>query len=118
MASRWFALAFASIVILPIADAQQSPAPTLAERVAALERQVARLDTRTGIESAIRPGVTEQGGNLVARIDALERSMVALNTYLDRVQRQADDALRAATQAQRDAQAAQQAARDVAMRVH
>lgn len=118
MTFRRLALAIACCVFLPIAGAQQSPTLTLAERVAALERQVARLDTRTGIESATRPAVTVQAGNLVARIDALERSVASLGAYLDRVQRQADDALRAATQAQRDAQAAQQTARDVAMRVH
>ena len=113
---RRLGVAILGCAFLPLAGAQQAPTPTLAERVTALERQVARLDTRFGIESATRPGVNQQGGNLVAKVDDLERSIARLAADLQRVQRQADDASRTANQAARDAQTAQQMARDAAMR--
>jgi hypothetical protein len=100
--------------------AAQEPlrAPTLQERVAALEASVATIETRFGIESA-RPrdlGIGESGAALAGRVDALERSLERLVGDMRRVEQLADSAAREAAQARRDATAAQQAARDAAMR--
>ena len=116
MNSTRFATLLVGVTLLPLAGAQPTSPPSLDERVTALERQVARLDTRFGIENASRPGVTERSGNLAARIDDLERSLARLTADLQRVQQRADDAWRTANQAERDAQAAQQTARDAALR--
>ena len=89
-------------------------APTLEERVAALERSLASLDTRLGLERSRAgddAGQTELA--LSGRIQALERTVDRLAADVQRVQRTADDALRAAGAAQRTAE---QAARDARLR--
>jgi methyl-accepting chemotaxis protein len=115
--SKWL-VALAALAALPMARAQPGAPPTLEERVTALERQVARLDTRFERESAVRPATADNNATLAARINQLERSLERLAADMQRVQRQADDASRAASQAARDAQSAQQLAREVSMRVH
>jgi hypothetical protein len=82
--------------------------------VAALERSLASLDTRLGLE---RSRVGDDAGQtelaLSGRIQALERTLDRLAVDLQRVQRTADDALRTADTAQRTAE---QAARDARLR--
>ncbi len=92
--------------------------PTLQERIAELERTVATLETRAGLQTA-RPadlGVGESGMALAARVDALQRSVERLTADVQRVERLADSAARNAEQAQRAATAAQQSAREAALR--
>jgi hypothetical protein len=85
-------------------------APTLEERVTALESSVATLDTRLGLaRSRIGDDAGQTELALSGRIQALERLVDRLSVDLQRVQRTADDALRAADAAQRTAE---QAARD------
>jgi hypothetical protein len=89
-------------------------APTLEERVAALESSVNSLDTRFGLERSRAgddAGQTELA--LAGRIQALERMVDRLSADLQRVERTADDARRAADAAQRTAE---QAARDARLR--
>ena len=70
--------------------AAQEPlrAPTLQERVAALETAVATIETRFGLESA-RPGnlgTGESGQALAGRVDALQRSVERLSGDIQRVE--------------------------------
>jgi capsule polysaccharide export protein KpsE/RkpR len=105
-------LAAASLVAL--APAQQPPdrqrTPTLEERVTALESSLATLDTRLALE---RSHIGDDAGQtelaLSARVQSLERLVERLTIDMQRVQRVADDAARAANAAQRTAE---QAARD------
>lgn len=109
---RCFAV-LASTSLVSLALAQQSPsqrAPTLEERVTALESGLASLDTRFGLQRSRTgddAGQTELA--LSARVQTLERMVDRLVADLQRVQRAADDAARTAGAAQRTAE---QAARD------
>lgn len=109
----------AALAVVAFAAAQEPlRPPTLQERVDTLERQVATIDTRFGLEST-RPanlGIGETGVGLTSRVDALERSLERLAADVARVQQLADNAARDAQQAQREAMSAQQTARDAAMR--
>ena len=103
--------------LTPAAAQPPSPVPTLDERVTNLEGDVASIETRFGVQSA-RP--TDFGGEsglaLAARVDALERTLGRLQSDLQRIERLVDAATREAAQARRDASAAQNAARDAALR--
>lgn len=90
--------------------------PTLDERVAALEMIVARLEARLALNSALDDTSGERG-TMSTRVAALERSLDRLLGDVQRVDRQADAALREAMQARRDAMTAQQLARDAANRL-
>ena len=106
------ALAVFSIV------AAQVPHQSIDERVTALERQLASLDTRFGIRSAADPaGTADRDNALSARVAALERTLERLTVDLQRVERQADNALREAGEAQRSALDAERTARDAASRI-
>ena len=89
-------------------------APTLEERVAALESGLASVDTRLGLA---RSPVGDDAGQtelaLSGRIQALERMVERLAVDLQRVQLTSEDAMRAAGTAQRTAE---QAARDARLR--
>ena len=110
--ARRFAFFAAALLALP-ALAQQPPsprAPTLEERVTALEASLATLDTRLELERTRvgdNPGQTDVA--MAGRVQALERNLERLTTDMQRVQRMAEDAARAASAAQRTAE---QAARD------
>jgi hypothetical protein len=104
----------AALLFLGLAAAQP-PAPSLEERVAALEGQFASLDTRFALQSA-RPLGGESGITLVARVTEIERSIERLANDVQRVERLADSAAREAAQAARVAMTAEQTARDVALR--
>ena len=112
ISTRCFAF-FAVALLASPALAQQPPGPrtpTLEERVAALEASLASLDTRLALERTRvgdDPGQTEVA--LAGRIQALERNLDRLTADMQRVQRTAEDAARAASAAQRTAE---QAARD------
>lgn len=95
---------------------QGGGAPTTVEqRLAALERAVATLDTQLSLEIA-RPEAGGANMTLEARVAALERTVDRLATDVQRAERLADSAARAASDAQRDAMRAEQSARDAAMR--
>jgi len=97
------------------ASAQDPPTElTLEERIAALESRVAGLETRFELRDTLAGGAGGGSAAAAARIVQLERSLELLAADLERVERQADTALREALQARRDAIAAQQVARDAA----
>ena len=109
LSTRCFALVAAAL-LGSLALAQQARAPTLEERVIALEASLATLDTRLSAERTRigdDPGQTELA--LSGRVLTLERNLERLTTDVQRVQRVAEDAARAASAAQRTAD---QAARD------
>lgn len=109
LSTRCFAL-FVTVLLASLALAQQPRAPTLDERVTALEASLATLDTRLERERTRvgdNPGQTDLA--LSGRVQTLERNLERLTTDLQRVQRMAEDAARAASAAQRTAE---QAARD------
>ncbi|HET7924362.1 MAG TPA: alanine-zipper protein [Rhodanobacteraceae bacterium] len=112
LSTRCFAFFGVALLTLP-ALAQQPPgprAPTLEERVMALEASVATLDTRLELERSRAGSTTGQTDlALAGRVQALERKLERLTTDVQRVQRMAEDAARAASAAQRTAD---QAARD------
>ena len=113
-----YAAALAALAVLALTSAQEPQrARTLEERIVELERGLATIDTRFGIQSARLPDLGgESAAALAARVDAVERSIERLANDLQRVDRLADTAARDAAQAQRDATAAQQTARDAALR--
>lgn len=106
------------------AFAQQQPKQqrTVAQRLSALEHQVASLETRLGVRTA--PGAPSsaefsvRNWTTAQRIAQLEQRLNSLTVDINRIQRQTEAALRAANQAQRDAMYAQQMARDNASRIH
>src|SRR5262245_57707845 len=104
---RPFAFLAAALLAFP-ALAQQPPgprAPTLEERVTALEASLATLDTRLALERSRigdNPGQTDLA--LSGRVQALERNVERLTTEMQRVQRIAEDAARTASAAQRTAE--------------
>jgi hypothetical protein len=73
-----YSMTVAALAAVALAAAQEPlRAPTLQERVAALETAVATIETRFGLESA-RPGnlgTGESGVALAGRVDALQRSV-------------------------------------------
>jgi hypothetical protein len=110
--------AIGALAAVALASAQEPlRAPTLEERIVTLERDLAAIETRVGLESTRAPTFGgETGTALAGRVDAVERSVERLVADIQRIERLADSAARAAAEAQRDATAAQQAARDAAMR--
>jgi hypothetical protein len=113
----WGALALLAAAPLCGVHAQDGPAPptTIEQRLSALERAVATLDTQLSLEIA-RPDAGGANASLESRLAALERTIDRLTTDLQRAERMADSAARAASDAQRDAMRAEQSARDAAMR--
>ena len=108
--STRFLAVFAAALLASWALAQQPRTPTLEERVTALEASIATLDTRLELERTRvgdNPGQTDLA--LSQRVQALERNLDRLMTDMQRVERMAEDAARAANAAQRTAE---QAARD------
>ena len=101
--------------LLPSLALAQQPVP-LDERVAALERMVATLDTRLDIRTAPAPPGAERDFALMSRIERLEAALDRLTLDLQRVERMADNATREASDARRSAMSAENAARDAAMR--
>jgi chromosome segregation ATPase len=93
----------------------QQPGATVAERVLALERDVASLSTRVELRDAQRTPVSD--ATLTSRVQQLEQSLNRLTLDLQRVERQADSALREASQARRDAESAQRAVQSLESRV-
>lgn len=110
ISTRRFAF-FAALLALPaLAQQPAARAPTLEERITALEASVATLDTRLALDRTRvgdNPGQTDLA--MAGRVQALERNLDRLTTEVQRVQRVAEDAARAASAAQRTAE---QAARD------
>jgi hypothetical protein len=106
----------AALALLTPALAQPpAKAPTLEERVTTLEKELASVSTRLGLrESLAATGASDAG--LAGRVAMLQRTLDRLAVDLQRVERQADAAARDASQARSDAMAAQQIARDAALR--
>jgi hypothetical protein len=113
----WYALVILAAVPQCGAHAQAAPAAptTIEQRLGALEKAVATLDTQLSLEIA-RPDAGGVNMSLEARVAALERTVDRLATDVQRAERLADSAARAASDAQRDAMRAEQSARDAAMR--
>jgi hypothetical protein len=110
-----YAATTAALCALALAAAQP-PARSIDERVAALEADLASLDTRFGLQGA-RPDLGgESGPALAARITELERSIERLANDVQQVERLAESAAREAAQAARAAMTAEQTAREVALR--
>lgn len=107
-------LAAAVPVLVQSSALAQQPVP-LDERVAALERMVATLDTRLDIRTAPAPAGAGDFA-LTSRIERLEAALDRLTLDLQRVERMADNAMREASDARRSAMSAENAARDAAMR--
>jgi len=113
------ALAAGMLCATPVAQPQPQALPppaTLAERVQALEREVASLSTGFELREAQRAPAGDAA--LATRVDRLEQSLERLAIELQQVERQADNALREASQARREAEDAQRTARSVESRVH
>lgn len=101
---------------------------TLEDRVAALERGLARMTTRFDIRESAAPPSQNGALNAAAfetRVSSLERAIGQLQQELQSVQRAADNAQRAADSASRDAgdarrtaQSAESTARDALLRAH
>jgi hypothetical protein len=110
---RCLAICAAASLALPTLAQQpldRQRAPTLEERVTALEASLATLDTRLQLERSRvgdDPGQTELA--LTGRVQNLERLVERLTIDVQRAQRTAEDAARAAGAAQRTAE---QASRD------
>jgi len=105
---------FGIAVVVALGYAQPPAERPIDERVTALEREITRVVTRVDLrEAAASPGATTA---LAARVTELERTLARLTTDVQRVERQADSALREATAAQRAAQDAERLARDAATR--
>jgi len=106
--------AVAALICLTFAAAQPPPqgqrAPTLDERVGALERELASLGTRFELRNSAVPSAL--GGTLEPRVADLERTLDRLAVDLQRVERQADSAFREASDARREAMNASRDARD------
>ena len=99
----------------PTADEEASPLEALTERVTALERLVASLDTRfSALQAAPRP--PEPGLSAAQRIDDLERQVAQLRLDLQRLQTSVDSAQRTAEGAQRSATQAENTAREALFR--
>jgi hypothetical protein len=115
-AGRWSLIGVT--VALACGAFAQEPAPqTIEQRIAALEAGLATLDTRLGLEAARpRDGAPPSDAALAARIAGLERALERLTADVQRIERLADGAARAASAAERMAVAAQQAARDASLR--
>ena len=84
----------------------QEPTPSLEERLLALERQVATLDTRLAAVSTVGSGSlasSEAGLRAQARIDRLERTVVDLSSEVRRLTGQLESVRRDTDAAQRTA---------------
>lgn len=89
----------------------------LTERIAALEKLVASLDTRLAVvQESARPPPEPNGRPAALRIDDLERQMAQLRLDLGRLQTSVDSAARTAESAQRTATQAENTARDALFR--
>jgi hypothetical protein len=93
----------------PAAQPSRDDERTIEERMDALERALASLETRFDIAATL--GESRGPAAEEARIMALERELERVVMELERVRREIDAAAREATQARREAAAAQQAAR-------
>lgn len=112
--------AVAATFILFVSAQAQGPRsePTLEERIAQIERDVASLDTRIELRGTLDSGSAAASGAAAtaARVEQLEQSLERLTAELQRVERETNAALREAMLARREATAAQQLARDAANR--
>jgi outer membrane murein-binding lipoprotein Lpp len=83
-----------------------SDSPSVQERLAALEFQIATLDTRLNTRTTVGAaslGSSESGLAAQIRIDALEREIDDLNRAVRDLSRQVDMARREAAEARREA---------------
>jgi len=116
-----FLAAALPVIFLSIVLAQDDgEPPSLEERLAAVERGLASLQTRFEVSPASVPGAVGPSGNsltLERQLTDLQREIDRLNGSLERVERQADAAQREASQARRDALNAERVAHDAATRV-
>jgi len=105
----------ALVLVTPALAQPPTNPPPLEQRVTALEKELASVSTRLGLRESLG-GNTASDAGLAVRVTTLERTVERLTTDLQRVERLADAAARDASQARSDALAAQQIARDAALR--
>lgn len=121
MTSKLKALCVLSAALAFFPAFAQQPQRTDEQRLSALENQLASLETRLGVRTTLgAPSSAEISVHNQAtaqRIAQLERRLDSLTADVKRIDRQADAAMREASQARRDAMRAQQMARDVASRL-
>ncbi len=94
--------------------------PTLEQRVAALEKQVAGLETRLRAYTSANPSVPnvpQAGASTAERVQQLQATVSSLAAKVEAATRTADQALREAQQAQRVAQDAQRTVSRLQLRV-
>jgi hypothetical protein len=101
----------------PAAFAQADDEMTLEERVLALERAYASLDTRFNARTSSGIGAeSSQSISMERRVTQLENLLNRMTTDVQRLERAAESAMREASQARREAQTAERIARDASMR--
>jgi hypothetical protein len=87
------------------------------ERVLALERAYASLDTRFNARTSSGIGAeSSQSISMERRVTQLENLLNRMTTDVQRLERAAESAMREASQARREAQTAERIARDASMR--
>jgi hypothetical protein len=89
----------AVVVFCSLARAQEPRVPTLEERVTALESRVAALDTRFELGRTLDGRGSAASATTDTRILELERSLERLTVDLQRLEREADTAMREARSA-------------------
>ncbi len=94
---------------------------TLEQRVEALEKQVASLETRLRAYTSVNPTAPKvplAGASTAQRVEQLQATLSSLSAKVETATRTADQALREAQQAQRTALDAQRTANQLQLRVH
>jgi chaperonin cofactor prefoldin len=117
MISKLTSLSLAFVVLVCANAAAQEPEQprSVEDRLSALERQVASLQTRLGVRTTVpqtSPRSAVEAQALSRRVEQLERRLDALTAQVKRVEQQTDAAMREALQAHRQAALAEQLARD------
>lgn len=111
-----------SVVVLaalaPLCLLAQDGAPTLEERVTAVERAAASLETRLELRTTRNAATgSDPDAGLGARIAQLERELGTMDSMLRDLERQQSAMLREMSQLRREASEAQRLARDAANRI-
>lgn len=118
-ASIVFAAVFAAASVGPSSGyAQESDSSdTLEERLAAIERELASLDTRLEARTAVGTPLGPPDLAMTKRLVRLEQQLAALSADLRRLDQQIQTAMRDANEARREAVEAARLAREVNSRV-
>ena len=118
VAYGFFGLGLAGMTVVFAPGPPSSDAAATERRLRDLEATVANLESLLRRRTDV-PGIDDRVNrdfNLNARLNQIEQQVQQLSFELTNVRQQSADALRIATQAQNEAQMAQQAARNASMR--